>query len=78
MVFMTKVGWGIAINATVEVGWGIADEIRSFVTLGNTTDVVKEELVDKVSNICYGAAVVYSSKSLIKNLIVDATPNLLL
>ena len=78
MVFITKVGWGVAINATVEVGWGIFDEIRIFVTLGNSTDVAKEELADQVWNICYGGAVVYSSKNLIKNLIVDATPNLLL
>lgn len=78
MVFMTKVGWGVVINATVEVGWGIVDEIRIFVTLGNSTDVAKEELAGQVSNICYGGAVVYSSKNLIKNLIVDATPNLLL
>ena len=48
MVFITKVGWGVAINATVEVGWGIFDEIRIFVTLGNSTDVAKEELADQV------------------------------
>lgn len=76
MIFVAKkVGWGVALNATVEVGWGIVDEIRIFVTLGNSTNI---ELADQVSNICYGGAVVYSSKSLIKNLIVDTTPNLLL
>ena len=78
MVFIAKVGWGVAINGTVNVGWGIFDEIRIFVTVGNSTGVVKEKLADQVSNICYGGAIVYSSKNLIKNLIVEATPNLLL
>ena len=65
-------------NFTTNFIVGVWEEISST----NSTDLCKNnsiiELNDKVANICYGGAIAYSSKELIKHLIIDATPNLLI
>ena len=43
----------------------------------NNTDV-SSDLETKVVNLCKGGAIVYTSKEVIRNLVIDATPNLLL
>lgn len=57
---------------------GVWEEISST----NSTDLYENssiiELNDKITNICYGVAITYSSRELIKHLVIDATPNLLI
>ena len=43
----------------------------------NTTNSTNALLEDKVVNFCQGGAIAYTSKELIRNLVIDATPNLL-
>ena len=65
-------------NFTINFVVGVWEEFSGT----NSTDLHENtsiiELNDKVTNICYGGAIAYSSKELIKHLIVDATPNLLI
>jgi len=65
-------------NITINFAVGLWDEIigTNSTDLHENTSII--ELNDKVAKICYGGAIAYSSKELIKHLIVDATPNLLI
>ena len=65
-------------NFTINFVVGVWEEISgtNSTALQENSSIV--ELNDKVTNICYGGAIYYSSKELIKNLVVDATPNLLI
>ena len=62
--------WGVVVDFV----WGVADGvIDSARNTTNTTD-----LENQVVNLCQGGAIVYTSKELIRTLLIDATPNLLL
>ena len=62
--------WGVVVDFV----WGVADGVIDGSRNGtNTTD-----LENKVVNLCQGGAIAYTSKELIRNLLIDATPNLLL
>lgn len=67
-----------SFNFTINFIVGIWEEVSGT----NSTDLYQNtsivELNDKVTSICYGGAITYSSKELIKHLILDATPNLLI
>ena len=57
--------------------WNVGEAIMD--SAGNSTNGTDiPDLEQKVINICKGGAIGYTSKELVKNLIIDATPNLLL
>jgi hypothetical protein len=61
-------GWGVLVDFT----WGIVDVVIDAKNNTNSSD-----FETKVLNICHGGAVVYSSRTLLKNLLLGASPILL-
>ena len=71
--------WG----AVVEVLWGVKDGVMEGLTSAPTPRPTSKPTPDvpdmkqRVINICKGGAITYTSKEYIINLVVGATPNLL-
>lgn len=66
--------WGVIVDFTWGVVDGVIDAARNTT---NSTDM-SLDLENKVVNLCQGGAIVYTSRELIRNLVINATPNLLL
>ena len=67
--------WGVVVDFTWGVVDGIVDASKNNT---NSTTSSSSNLETKIISICNGGAVVYSSKFFLKNLIMGASPNLLI
>lgn len=65
-------GWGILVDFTWDVIDNVIDAAR------NTTNNTDVDLENKVVNIVQRGQIVYTSKELIRNLVINVTFNLLL
>ena len=63
-------GWGIVVDLT----WGIVEGALD--TARNATNSTDSKLETKILNLCRGGATVYAARSLLKDLIIGASPAL--
>ena len=68
-------GWGVVVDLTWGIVEGALDAARNN-TNSTDTEMLSSDLETNILNICRGGATVYAARSLLKDLIIGASPTL--